>query len=483
MAIERRNIFLAVLATFLGTYFAETAKSQDRTSQQRELVTESMKRAATYYRDQVSGRGGYVYHYTLDLKTRWGEGLASKDQIWVQPPATPTVGMAYLQAYEATGDRFYLDAAKAAAEALVYGQVKSGGWRNAIDFDPKGTNAAQYRNGKGNNKGSNSSSLDDGQTQSALQFLTLADKALGFENATIHESVAIGFRALLEAQFSNGGFPQVWTGPVTSQKPTQANYPEYDWRTEGRIKNYWDMYTLNDNTTGYIAQALVEASHVYQDAKYKEALKRLGDFIILAQMPDPQPGWAQQYNFAMQPIWARKFEPPGVSGDETQEAIETLMLIYRETNDARYLAPIPKALQWLRKSMLPGNLLARYYELKTNRPLYMERVGEKYSLTYDDQRLPEHYRWKTESRVELLEKRLQQCKAGKIEEAKPSQAELTRQAASIVKQLDVDGRWVTTFSGERLVGQPKFTAGDRYLSSQIFSKNLTALAEFLQATK
>jgi hypothetical protein len=62
-------------------------------------------------------------------------------------------------------------------------------------------------------------------------------------------------------------------------------------------------------------------------------------------------------------------------------------------------------------------------------------------------------------------------------------SELTDQAAQAVKQLDSEGRWVNTFAGERLVGQPKFADGDRYLSSEVFSKNLTTLAEFLEATK
>ena len=38
-----------------------------------------MKQAAQYYVHQVALRGGYVYHYTLDLKTRWGEGLAGRN--------------------------------------------------------------------------------------------------------------------------------------------------------------------------------------------------------------------------------------------------------------------------------------------------------------------------------------------------------------------------------------------------------------------
>ena len=60
------------------------------------------------------------------------------------------------------------------------------------------------------------------------------------------------------------------------------------------------------------------------------------------------------------------------------------MKIYRVTGDKKYLEPIPRALAYLKKSRLPDGRLARYYELKTNRPLYMTRDGDEYSLTYDD---------------------------------------------------------------------------------------------------
>ena len=35
---------------------------------------------------------------------------------------------------------------------------------------------------------------------------------------------------------------------------------------------------------------------------------------------------------------------------------------------------------------------------------------------------------------------------------------------------DADGRWVSTYDGEALVGQPKFAPGERYLSSAVFSR-------------
>src|SRR5262245_57191009 len=105
---------------------------QPAMAQTKDDALKALKQAATFYRTKVASHGGYVYYYSVDLKERWGEGKATVDTLFVQPPGTPTVGMAYLKAWQATGDKFYLDAARETAEALVYGQLKSGGWTQTI---------------------------------------------------------------------------------------------------------------------------------------------------------------------------------------------------------------------------------------------------------------------------------------------------------------------------------------------------------------
>ncbi len=280
----------------------------DEPAKLRQESIAAMEQAAKYYHDRLASHGGYVYFYSLDTGQRWGEGRATADQIWVQPPGTPTVGLAYLQAYDATGDAFYLNAATDAALAVIHGQLKSGGWTNSVDFDSRSPRTAAYRNGKG--QGKNNSTLDDGITQSAIRLLIHTDRAHGFRHPQIRQAAQISLDAMLQAQFPNGAFLQVWDSESAPRPPAMpASYPQYDWRNEGRIKNYWDMYTLNDNVAGYVAQTLIEAAEIYRDEKYLRALRELGNFLISAQMPDPQPAWAQQYNYQMQPIWARKFEP------------------------------------------------------------------------------------------------------------------------------------------------------------------------------
>jgi hypothetical protein len=58
---------------------------------------------ATDYLTSFSTEGGYLWLYSSDLSERWGENKATPTQIWVQPPGTPGEGMAFLDAYAATG--------------------------------------------------------------------------------------------------------------------------------------------------------------------------------------------------------------------------------------------------------------------------------------------------------------------------------------------------------------------------------------------
>ena len=467
----KRTAFLFLLSAY--SIFAGSLRD--------DAVT-TMRRAAGFYREKVASHGGYVYYYSLDLKERHGEGECTVDQIWVEPPGTPTVGMAYLKAYESTGDKFYLDAALETGEALIYGQLKSGGWTHCIDFNPKGGRVAQYRNGRGGGK--NYSTFDDNKTQSALRMLMRLDKALEFKNARVSEAVRFAQKSVLSSQFSNGGFPQGWLAPVEDQPVVKAAYPDYEWRTEGRIKNYWDYYTLNDNLAGDTTLMLHEAYDIYGDERFLKALRKLGNFLVLAQMPDPQPAWAQQYNYEMNPMWARRFEPPAITGSESQDVMNALMDIYCITGDAKYLKPVPRAVKYFRSSLLPDGRLARYYELKTNRPLYMFRKGKVYTLTYDDSRTPSHYAWKVNSRLDKLESRYKKLVKDGAPPKEPSPGAVSeKKVRQIIKDLDSEGRWISSHDGRRLSGQPKFKEDHRYISSRVFSRNIEALSTYIHAAK
>ena len=202
-------------------------------------------------------------------------------------------------------------------------------------------------------------------------------------------------------------------------------------------------------------------------------------------MPDPQPAWAQQYDFEMHPAWARKFEPPAVTGGESQGAMRTLITIARQTGDRKYLEPIPRALAYLRKSALTEGRLARFYELNTNRPLYFTK---DYTLTYSDRDMPTHYGFKVGASLDRVEREYRKAlelKPGETDPApEPSRPKLSRslenRARKTVTSLDDKGRWVED-------GRLKYFDEDdptrRIINCRTFIRNVEILSDYLTSTR
>jgi hypothetical protein len=146
------------------------------------------------------------------------------------------------------------------------------------------------------------------------------------------------------------------------------------------------------------------------------------------------------------------------------------------TGDDKYLAPIQPALAWFDRSKLPDGTHARFYELKTNKPLFF--VKDTYELTYDDSNLPTHYSFKdnrqddieqfktklSQSREELLRKLTgPQTPKEWMSRAKGAAAKARR----AVDSLDSEGRWLK----------------DDEIDSGEFTKNLNAMAYYVEAAK
>src|SRR4051794_15017511 len=114
---------LKFVSTFLLLASAPPALAQSRAE-----VEQTMKRATHFMVDKASTRGGYVWSYLPDMSRRWGEMEAYPTMAWVQPPGTGTMGHLFLDAYHATGDDYYYEAAVKAAGALIAIQHPAGGW-------------------------------------------------------------------------------------------------------------------------------------------------------------------------------------------------------------------------------------------------------------------------------------------------------------------------------------------------------------------
>ncbi|HEX8573176.1 MAG TPA: hypothetical protein VF759_10545, partial [Allosphingosinicella sp.] len=148
------------------------------TAQSRAEIERTMKRATTFMVEKASTNGGYVWSYLPDMSRRWGEIEAKPSMIWVQPPGTATMGHLFLDAYHATGDEYYYQAAERVAAALIAGQHRSGGWNYFIDFGGEASTRHWYET-IGRNAWrmeefqhyADNATFDDAGTSEAMQFL------------------------------------------------------------------------------------------------------------------------------------------------------------------------------------------------------------------------------------------------------------------------------------------------------------------------
>ncbi len=416
----------------------------------------ALRKAVGFFANKVATNGGYLWRYSADLTQREGEGKATPTQVWVQPPGTPAVGQALLGAYRATGETRYLQAACAAADALIWGQLACGGWQYSIDFDPTESRECYYRRDllagiPKREDQRDQGTFDDDTTQSATCFLIAIAEASREQPHRDAAEYALDF--ILRAQFENGAWPQRY--PLS-----ESGYSRY--------------YTFNDRAINDCIATMLEAWRAWGHERYSQSALRGGDFIIASQLAPPQAGWAQQYDWDMNPAWARKFEPPAVCAADTSSNIRTLVDLYLETGVTRYLEPIPAAIAWLEQSQIAPGRWARFYELGTNRPLYFNR---KYELVYTADNLPTHYSFQgsygVKENVQYYERvrsmgrdayLAQQSRPLSAEEKQRNLAELEPRVREILAALDEQGRWLES---------------DGWIHSKTFIRNVGVLSHYL----
>lgn len=402
--IIRLLLTVAVLASGLSFAAAPDAKPKPVTVAveqgwpKPEMVRAAMLKAVATMRRNVSFAGGYAWHWPQDLSIAHGENHSSPSLIMMQPPGTPAVGLAFLHAYRATGDKLALQAAKEAAQSLMWCQMATGGWDSDFDFDLRKASHYHYRRdiiaGDTDPAGRHgSSTLDDDKTQSCLLFLLeLAHTEACKDDKELRAALDFGLDGLLAAQAPNGGWPQHYRGPADPKlSVTKAKIPA-EWPHVWPAVDYTGFYTLNDNNIEMVIELLLRAYELENNERYLKAATKAGEFLLLGILPDPQPVWAQQYNAAMEPVWARKFEPPAACTIESLGALKALFELWLVTQDKRWLSPMDKALAWFDQVRMKDGKWARFYELGTNKPIYCK--AKTYELTYDDSDLPTHYGFK-----------------------------------------------------------------------------------------
>ena len=313
------------------------------------------------------------------------------------------------------------EAIRIADNVLLY-QHRVGGWPKNIDMAEVLSEAEQDRIRREQAEGGTTFSnitIDNGATYTQMRYLATVYDATREER--FKEGFLMGLDYLLEARYDNGGWPQYY--PIR--------------------EGYYENITFNDNAMIGVMRILSEVAQgndqfVFVDherQKQAAAAVEKGLQVILdtqITVDGTRTAWCAQYNpETLEPAGARTYEPPSISGAESVGIVEYLMDI--ENPDAAIISAVEAAVDWFEQVKLtdirlvryedsstprgydlvvgfdPAEdtpLWARFYEIGTNYPMFLDREGTIYpALSQIPYERRTCYAWLGDWPRELLEEK------------------------------------------------------------------------------
>jgi PelA/Pel-15E family pectate lyase len=287
------------------------------------------------------------------VAVRWGSAILRQDAVWY--------GSA--------------EARRLADTVLLY-QSTNGSWPKNTDMSVPPTGPFEHEV---------TDTIDNQATTLEMEFLARVVQAGGAPNSAAYVAAFDrGFDWLLAAQYPNGGWPQFF--PLRAGYYTRITYND---DAMVRVLNL-----LRDVSEGRSPYGFVDAD---RKAKAAGAVARGIDVILRTQIR--QDGrltvWCAQHDeITLAPAWARKFEPPSLSGYESVGITRFLMGVPDPSPEV--VAAIEGSVAWFRANVIPdiaverfvnaegqndrrvipapgARLWARFYELGTNRPIFIGR--------------------------------------------------------------------------------------------------------------
>jgi PelA/Pel-15E family pectate lyase len=273
------------------------------------------------------------------------------------------------------------------AEKMLVFQRAVGGWPKAVKevkVDYKHPLSATERASTLADRNRNDATIDNNATTREITYLAGAYQKTN--NPAYRQAAENGIRFLLKMQYANGGFPQY--------------YPDFS--------NYRHQITYNDNAMVRCLQVLRDVAR--QQPPFtgldpaltplaKAAEERGISCILKTQyVSKGQPtAWCAQYDEkTLQPAKARAFELASISGDESVDIVRFLMGVEQPSVEVQ--KAVDSAVAWFEKVKMKdttmkdvpapneprghdrvivpevgATLWARFYELDTDRPIYVGR--------------------------------------------------------------------------------------------------------------
>lgn len=238
------------------------------------------------------------------------------------------------------------------------------------------------------------------------------------------EACIKGIHFLLKAQYSNGGWPQYF--------PLEENYSRHITFNDGAymgVMNLLEKIISGDPNFAFLDENVKkEVNSAYQKGI---------DCILKTQIVDQGKltAWCQQHDeITLLPAWARKFEPPSICNGESTEIV--LFLMHLDNPSEKIIQSIQGAVKWFSDSKIYNTrvesfdapkmeskyttitrdnrvvtdssappIWTRYYELKTEKPLFCDRDSRYlYSLAEVSRERRVGYAWYTYNPQKVLEK-------------------------------------------------------------------------------
>ncbi|QYF88263.1 pectate lyase [Brevundimonas sp. PAMC22021] len=262
--------------------------------------------------------------------------------------------------------------ALAMARTVMLHQSPEGGWPKNSDLARPPSASAEH----------SEPTFDNNGTTQPMAFL--ARVASASDDAAVEASFLRGLDYVLAAQQPHGGWPQFY--------PLRGGY--------------YDHITFNDDAMVHILTLLSDVArgadpYAFVDAERRDQAGRAVqagiDVILKTQIRKDGvlTAWCAQHDErTFEPAWARRFEPPSLSGNESVGIVRFLMS--RPDPSPEMIAAVDGAVAWFQASAIPDlrletieladgredrqliaapgeRLWARFYDLQTNRPVYMGR--------------------------------------------------------------------------------------------------------------
>jgi PelA/Pel-15E family pectate lyase len=268
--------------------------------------------------------------------------------------------------------------ARAVAAQMLYYQSPVGGWPTDVDTtQPPSEKFLALK------LSSRAPTIDDGATTTPLRVFALVITATN--DAELRAAFDRGFDYLLAAQYPSGGWPQYF--------PLKPGYSAHITYNDNAMVNVLTL--LRDTAEGRAPFAFVDEA---RRARAAAAVAKGLACILRTQVKraDRLTAWCAQHDeTTFAPAPARNFEPASLSGMETVGITRFLMAV--EKPSPEIIAAVEGAVAWLETVRVKGlkvegftgadgkrdrrvvadaaapDLWARFYELGTDRPVFLGR--------------------------------------------------------------------------------------------------------------